>query len=874
MADSQKETTIEARQRAGRERREKGAQFEEKVAEYFRLHHYDVQHGRLFGGRQVDIFLTRKLGDLTIQRALECKAGGVSVDDLDRFVIKLGLVRLEYPAALGTLVSGAAFTDAVAAHAAKIGVQLTTFRDLSSHLFDGMSYVDAITRSHDLGDAYRADLYVEQAIAFDSLSEAQPAFELIEDWLTDPTWSQLTLLGDVGTGKTFLCRMLTKRLAEKYRADPVGQPLPIYVDLRNAAREFSLEGLVTTHLVRGGLRDVSFDMFQYALAEGRCVVIFDGFDEMSARVSPEVTSRNFHELARCVVGKAKVLLTCRTHYFRSRTEEEEVVLGGSDPELSESATDLYWDLITRKGYRIAYVRPFRLQQIEEYVRRALPSNAEAALAKIRKTYNLMELSQRPMLLDMVVKSIDKLGRKAINPASLYHVFTNAWIHRDRWRHVLGPKEKVEFLTALARSLWSEGNSRVHHSHLLEHLESHLSARIADPRELVEIDSEVRTASFLVRDEEGNYGFAHKSYSEFFVARHMAKHLARSDLSCLDTARVTPEIVAFLYHMLEGLTVEERLEATLQAGYVPRLSENALVVLYGLRREKARQQETSGSLSVELAAGIDVAGAQLAGAVLEGAVLKGVNFSGAKLSNAKLSGAVLPGSNLRGADLESAVLSNADLSSSDLTDAVLDSALLDGALFTDACLTRARLSDATLGTADLRGAVLDGVIGFVTMERADELLIELLPEIQRASTRYDSPDPAEVESLATTRLMDALRRGRVDTSDKQRLAAYVNMVVRHAALDARRRWQRRGESIAMIEAPEPPSEGGVEASIEVDELLARAAQVLDTKTLEILRLTAAGYTTREIGEVLDIHAYTVRKRLQRARQRLRDELDGG
>lgn len=101
------------------------------------------------------------------------------------------------------------------------------------------------------------------------------------------------------------------------------------------------------------------------------------------------------------------------------------------------------------------MRPFTVSQVEEYVRKAHPKDAVSVLTKTHKIYNLRELSQRPLLLEMIVKSIDKLGSGDVNAADLYGVFTNAWIHRDRWRDLMRPEDKLKFLTALARSLWEQ-----------------------------------------------------------------------------------------------------------------------------------------------------------------------------------------------------------------------------------------------------------------------------------------------------------------------------------------------------------------------------------------------------------------------------------
>jgi Restriction endonuclease len=123
----------------GRANFEEGKAFERRIADLYRLLHYQVEQGREFTSREADLFLTRRVGDLVIHRAIECKVGLVVAQHIDEFVAKLRLVRKEFPAAIGTIVSGLSFTPAVAAHAAAEGIQLTVARDLAQ-LIDGHAY--------------------------------------------------------------------------------------------------------------------------------------------------------------------------------------------------------------------------------------------------------------------------------------------------------------------------------------------------------------------------------------------------------------------------------------------------------------------------------------------------------------------------------------------------------------------------------------------------------------------------------------------------------------------------------------------------------------------------------------------------------------
>lgn len=741
-----RDTNLEASDR-GRQNHFDGYAFEDRVAEIYRLMHYEVVHGRLFSGRQVDLFLTTKVGDLTIHRAIECKGGTVKAEDIDIFVAKLRLVRLEYPQAQGTIIGGTGFTNAVSSHAAAEGIQLTLYQDLAAQLLDGHTYATNLIKDSRTSQRYPMKLYVEPLIGYEAVGPALHAFKLIDEWLDDSEWNQLTLLGDVGTGKSFLSRMTSHRLAVKFLQNPVKNPLPILIDLRNAERQFSLEGLILTHFAQNSLGRVSFDVFQHSLATGNIILILDGFDEMAARVTRQVTNRNFHELMRCVQGRAKVLLTCRTHYFKSRTEEEEIVLGGRQDYASETARDLYWELISRKGFRIAYLRPFEISQIEEYVRRAKPSTSKQALEKIRDTYNLIELSQRPMLLEMIVKSIDALNATEINATTLYEVFTDAWIHRDKWRDVLAPEEKLSFLTVLARLLWVEDTSNIHYSRLYDYLHDQLSKHIQDERVFIEIDNEIRTASFLVRDDNGNYGFAHKSYAEYFLARYLASQLRINPhrREWLRTRRLTPEVVSFLRNMVDVSTVEPYLEQLLTGEYESLVSENALLCLYGFRRSALLSghyelDQDSEGLIIPLPDAVNLQGAQLEQITLEGARLRGAYLSGANLTEAILTRVDIQGAELSGARLEKANLSNATLCGAELNSATLNGCNFENANLSRADLQLADLNDCFLIGANLENTILVGAnLKGAALSEVIKLKIDLGPTVDSLKSSFEAGD---------------------------------------------------------------------------------------------------------------------------------------
>jgi RNA polymerase sigma factor (sigma-70 family) len=738
------ESTDSSAAQRGRQSVQVGTSFEERVVDVYRLLNYRVEHGRIFSGRQVDLFLEGQFGDLKLQRAIECKTGVVNADDIDSFVAKMVLVRRDYPSAQGTLVATGGFTDAVTSHANAAGIGLVVFRDLEATLFDSHSYASRLRVELTSEARYDSSVYVEPLIGNDTQDAGVNAFSFIDDWLTDGNWNQLTLLGDVGTGKSFFCRMFARRQMSSFNEKPSEAPLPVLVDLRNTDRLLSLEGLILTHFASYGVPHVSFAAFQHLLETGRIVLILDGFDEMAARVSRNVTARNFHELTKAIRGRAKVVLTCRTHYFRSRTEEEEVILGQRNDYGSDAARDLYWDLISRKGFRIAYLRPFTWAQVEVYVSRVAREKSKDILAKIRATYNLTELSQRPMLLEMIVKSLDRLGSGDVNVSTLYQVFTDAWIHRDSWRDILTPESKQDFVTALAKGLWKSGLETLHHSDLATHVKAELAHYIHTPQHFVEVDSEVRTATFLTRDDGGQYGFAHKSYGEFFIARNIAKGLFNGDLECLSGRRLSPEIVEFLRWILND-QAEHLLESAVTGAYRPGISENSLLCLYQVRRSRvvsiARSSMTSGTqLRVELPDNMSMTGAQLEGAVLEGAVMQNIDFTGASLQDAVLVHADLTGAKLVGAKLDKAQLTSAVLIRANLSNATCRATQFADANITSADLRNADLREAFLQVSASLDSRFDGAeLAGATLEATLDAQLGLFGPIERPPVSADSDD---------------------------------------------------------------------------------------------------------------------------------------
>jgi len=345
--------------------------------------------------------------------------------------------------------------------------------------------------------------------------------DYVDDWLNDQTRNHISILGDYGTGKTSFCRQYAAKLARRWLADPDRNRIPILVSLRDYAKAMNLEQLITDFLVNRYGIQAGYEAFRRFNADGRLVLLFDGFDEMAQKVDYQTTVDNFEELARAVETGSKVILTCRTPYFRTSREAEELLsCRGAEVLVLKEARDLHErpviDLADKPNFEIVHLLPFDQEDIQAMLRARFPDEWKRHWQQIEETYNLTELAQRPVLLDMITRSLPELKPgQAINAAQLYEVYTDLWLARDeeKGRTLITRADKRLFMQELALGMLRRAELSLHYSRLPERVQEHFCLEKAD--EIDYFAHDIRTCSFLNRDAEGNYRFVHKSFQEFF-----------------------------------------------------------------------------------------------------------------------------------------------------------------------------------------------------------------------------------------------------------------------------------------------------------------------------------------------------------------------
>ena len=136
------------------------------------------------------------------------------------------------------------------------------------------------------------------------------------------------LLGDSGIGKTFLCREFAKKVINTRKNQPSKLPIPFYLDMRQLPPQKSWERPLLEYIIgflskMSGFGDIPVRSVLTAVRTGDVALIFDGFDEKAANMDIHDSSELLNEIRRAAPPKSdgKVLIACRTHYFKTQPDE-------------------------------------------------------------------------------------------------------------------------------------------------------------------------------------------------------------------------------------------------------------------------------------------------------------------------------------------------------------------------------------------------------------------------------------------------------------------------------------------------------------------------------------------------------------------------
>ena len=588
-------------------RDESWRKFECDVAEALRLSGYEVQQDVSLGAGQTDILATKTQSRLTTRLLVECKHSlrgrPVSINDVENFCGRVITLRSGDLVEGGLLVSNTPFTRQARALVTQRFIELLTFDDLLCGVLDFRPYLRDFCASFDrshlsrnfvrprLTDFIRDPGDHEEHRARSSVTDDSVIYDgrtFLRSWLEDYERSRICVLGDYGAGKTSLCMWLTTELGQEHLSNPIDCPVPLLIPLHRFTKQLDVRSLLTDFVANEcGIGNFQYEALLYLINRGRVVLILDGFDEMARAVDREIRYQTIAELSTICTESAKLILTGRPSYFPTQDELLQVVAGADlHSDLYSAARSAVDELVT---YDLVQLLPFTAEQVRDYVAQYFSDEDERTemLRYIDTTYNLLDLASRPVLLDMMVKSLPRLTRRKstapstiVNAANLYDVYTGLWVDREEkkgyFRRLIRKADKLRFMEELAFQMLLDARSSILPSNLGTPIREFF--RVEDSQ--VEYFShDIRTCSFLRRGPDG-YTFVHRSFQEFFSARKLVAELRKPSPDAWAVRLMPFEVLRFSAELLASAPsdVSESLRALTRTRTSDFLEHNAVVVL--------------------------------------------------------------------------------------------------------------------------------------------------------------------------------------------------------------------------------------------------------------------------------------------------------
>ena len=517
----------------------------------------------------------------------------------------------------------------------------------------------------------------------------------IDRWLDDPSKEHISILGEFGTGKTWFALHYAWTALQRYREAKergVERPrLPLVIPLRDYAKAVGVESLFSEFFFRKHEIPLpGYSAFEQLNRMGKLLLIFDGFDEMAARVDRQKMINNFWELAQVVVPGAKAILTCRTEHFPEAQEGRALL----SAELQASTAKLTGE---PPQFEVLELEKFNDDQIRQVLSfRAGPTTVE----QVMSNPHLLDLARRPVMTEFILEALPDI--EAGKPVDLSRVYLYA-VRRKMERDIKAERtftslaDKLYFLCELSWEMLSTDQMSLNYRHFPDRIRRLFGPVVQEQKDLDHWHYDMMGQTMLIRNADGDYTPAHRSLLEFFVAykfaaelgvlapdfTELARALSHLDTSVLpqdytwsnyfrrerdekDEIRPIPPLRNFAREPMEYLSVT--------VGAYP-LREAVLSLMEGMVDTKRLWEviETTRGCKLEE---VGYTGGNVATLLRR----KGESFKGAKLACAVLAGSDLFNTDLTGIDLRGAILCEADLSNCTLEAADLRNADLSSVGF--------------------------------------------------------------------------------------------------------------------------------------------------------------------------------------------------
>ena len=360
--------------------------------------------------------------------------------------------------------------------------------------------------------------------------------------LVNERYRRLAIIADPGYGKTTLTRYLTLNYADQaHRNFGAANRLPILLLFRamhgqiQNAQTPSLPELILNQvnkLPRCQDLDVSAQWFKQRLDQGKCLVMFDGLDEVPNARREKVSQWVSWQMQ---AYPSQFILTSRPHGYDSSLFQGITRVGILDFTVKDKEAFInkwYRAMLWHKKWETLWQRSQKQpngQQLSETQARAQCEDeatkaAKELMGQIVRTPALNDLAKNPLLVTIIAATYEAFEYLPDKRVKLYKKMFDLLLENRPYRRetrltVASVEESQPVLQQLAFKLTEAGQEKFTPKQGSGWIAERLSeVQPSEPIKPKNFLKEIQTIAGLLAGEEGDlYEFTHKTFQEYLTA---------------------------------------------------------------------------------------------------------------------------------------------------------------------------------------------------------------------------------------------------------------------------------------------------------------------------------------------------------------------
>ena len=333
----------------------------------------------------------------------------------------------------------------------------------------------------------------------------------------------LVVLGAPGTGKTTLLKHLTLTLADPTQDAPRLDKTPVFLYLRDIAHQiqrnpnFSLRQAIMK-LLRSRQVNARLDWFAAEMADGRCLIMLDGLDEVAnLEMRQQVAAWVQRQMQQH--PNNQFIITSRPFGYESNPLPQTLQLEVKLFTIEQVRLFINnWYLATEMQTQ---------GRSDAGVRRDAAQRATDLLSRLHQAPALLEMGINPLLLTMIATIHHYRNSLPDQRVALYHEICDVFLgKRQQARGMtfpLTPLQKKRVLQALAYEMMRRNLRNISQADAADIIDPTLKRVNPQNASTQFLESITTSSGLLVEHSPGTFSFAHLTFQEYLTAVYIKEH---------------------------------------------------------------------------------------------------------------------------------------------------------------------------------------------------------------------------------------------------------------------------------------------------------------------------------------------------------------